>query len=77
MVGEEEEDIDEEFAEQSLPKTPLPEHRVEMIDSVDKLQDEFCMQTSPELPRAEVRQRIVTSDLFNPKARSTGKERHT
>ena len=64
-VGEEEEDIDEEFAEQSLPKTPLPEHRVEMIDSVDELQDEFCMQTSPELrelPRAEVRRRIVTSD---------------
>ena len=64
-VGEEEEDIDEEFADQSLPKTPLPEHRVEMIDSVDELQDEFCMQTSPELrelPRAEVRRRIVTSD---------------
>jgi len=64
-VAEEEEDIDEEFAEQSLPKTPLPEHRVEMIDSVDELQDEFCMQTSPELrelPRAEVRRRIVTSD---------------
>ena len=33
-----------------------------MIDSVDELQDEFCMQTSPELPRAEVRRRIVTSD---------------
>ena len=64
-VAEEEQDIDEEFAEQSLPKTPLPEHRVEMIDSVDELQDEFCMQTSPELrelPRAEVRRRIVTSD---------------
>ena len=64
-VGEEEEDIDEEFADQSLPKTPLPEHRVEMINSVDELQDEFCMQTSPELrelPRAEVRRRIVTSD---------------
>ena len=64
-VGEEEEDIDEEFADQSLPKTPLPEHRVEMIDSVDELQDEFCMQTSPELrelPRAEVRRRIVTGD---------------
>ena len=64
-VGEEEEDIDEEFADQTLPKTPLPEHRVEMIDSVDELQDEFCMQTSPELrelPRAEVRRRIVTGD---------------
>ena len=61
-VGEEEEDIDEEFAELSLPKNPLPEHRVEMIDSVDELQDEFCMQTSPELPRAEVRRGIVTSD---------------
>ena len=60
--GEMVEDVEEESEDQSLPDTPLPEHRVAAlpvtVDSVDELRDEFCMQTSPELPRAMVRRRI-------------------
>ena len=62
-VEEEREENDEEDSEDlGHPDTPLPEHRVAAlpvtVDSVDELQDEFCMQTSPELPRAEERRRI-------------------
>ena len=63
VAGEREEDVEEESEDQSLPDTPLPEHRVAAlpvtVDSVDELRDEFCMQTSPELPRAEVRRRRI------------------
>merc|ERR1719430_2445205 len=63
VAVEKEEDVeDQESEDLSLPDTPLPEHRVAAlpvtVDSVDELRDEFCMQTSPELPRAEVRRRI-------------------
>ena len=57
-----EEDVGEESEDQSLPDTPLPEHRV-TVDTVDELRDEFCMQTSPELPRAVVRRRIGEEDV--------------
>ena len=68
VAVEMEEDVEEESEEDlSLPDTPLPEHRVAAlpvtVDSVDELRDEFCMQTSPELPRAEVRRRIGEDDV--------------
>ena len=67
VTGEREEDVEEESEDQSLPDTPLPDHRMAAlpvtVDSVDELRDEFCMQTSPELPRAEVRRRIGEDDV--------------
>ena len=67
VTGEREEDVEEESEDQSLPDTPLPDHRVAalpvIVDSVDELRDEFCMQTSPELPRAEVRRRIGEDEV--------------
>ena len=68
VAVEKEEDVeDQESEDLSLPDTPLPEHRVAAlpvtVDSVDELRDEFCMQTSPELPRADVRRRIGEDDV--------------
>ena len=67
VAVEREEDVEEESEDLSLPDTPLPEHRVAAlpvtVDSVDELRDEFCMQTSPELPRADVRRRIGEEEV--------------
>ena len=56
-----------ESEDQTLPEPALPEHRVAALpvtcNSVDELRDEFCIQMSPERPRAEVRSKIREEDI--------------
>ena len=53
--------------DQTLPEAPLLEHQVAALpvtcNSVDELRDEFCIQMSPERPRAEVRSKIREEDI--------------